>query len=134
MKSLSDITRDLVNDQNQKLERWLVSIFGSYENAQKMADDYVLEVQDSDMSALDDWNVKDSYKITVQTRYRLRPKTEEEKLKERADRIIERNTRVFPKCISCLQPITPEQPHVITIHGDYHGRPMSCMDGRLDYR
>lgn len=58
------------------------------------------------------------------------PELLDEALHEKADAIIERNTRTNPTCISCKQPITPEQPLLETIHGPYHDYPAKCQEGR----
>lgn len=60
----------------------------------------------------------------------FRPDETPEELHVRVDEILARNSQKPSVCIVCLEVITNRQTLVDTIHGKYHGWPMTCMDGR----
>jgi hypothetical protein len=51
---------------------------------------------------------------------------------ERITRLLERNARADPICISCQNPVSSDQPLLTTEHGPYHGSPFTCVEGRKD--
>lgn len=82
--------------------------------------------------------LNDDHSAEVLVRFHVRQKSEEEKLHDRADKIIERHlgepvgarAKKQVICISCGDPIRPDQNILSTIHGAYHGAPMNCVEGR----
>lgn len=66
------------------------------------------------------------------TGHLLEPNRTPEEVKANVDRIIELNSRPIPICIVCKNQITTRQTLVETIHGPYHGFPMTCLDGHSD--
>lgn len=58
------------------------------------------------------------------------PNETPEERKQRVDKILEKNTRKPRTCISCMNPILPNQAVIETIHGPYHGLPLTCVNGR----
>lgn len=62
----------------------------------------------------------------------LDPNRTPEEVKANVDRILAINTRPIRVCIVCKNQITTRQTLVETIHGDYHGFPMTCVEGHSD--
>lgn len=60
----------------------------------------------------------------------LDPNRTPEEVAAHVDEIIARNTKKDPICIVCQRPVTSQQTLIDTIHGAYHGDPMTCMYGR----
>lgn len=60
----------------------------------------------------------------------LDPNRTPEEVRANVDRIIELNSRPIRTCIVCLEQITNNQTLVESIHGDYHGAPKNCVEGR----
>ena len=48
----------------------------------------------------------------------------------RIDKLLEANSKPLPRCIACMEPITKDQRLVESIHGPYHGLPLTCVNGR----
>lgn len=60
----------------------------------------------------------------------LDPERTPEEVRANVDRFLELNSRPLRFCIVCKNQITKNQSLVETPHGDYHGFPMTCIDGR----
>lgn len=60
----------------------------------------------------------------------LNPDRTPEEIRANVDRILELNSRPLRFCIVCKEQITNNQSLVETKHGDYHGFPKTCVDGR----
>lgn len=58
------------------------------------------------------------------------PNRNPEERKARVDKILEKNTEKQRLCISCMEPILSGQTVIETIHGPYHGLPLTCVNGR----
>jgi hypothetical protein len=69
--------RELAQSATNHLEEYLLSIFGSAENARKYAHLYVLEEKPATFFTDYD-TVTNNYNIRMETEYRLREKTPEE--------------------------------------------------------
>lgn len=50
--------------------------------------------------------------------------------KVRVDDILAKNSKPLPICITCNNPILPEDEEIVTRHGSYHGGTYVCVDGR----
>lgn len=48
----------------------------------------------------------------------------------RVDDLLKKNTKPIPICIVCKEQITARHTLVETIHGPYHGWPLTCQEGR----
>lgn len=124
-----------IEEANQKyqyhfLDEAIVAYFGSEERAREMAKYFVIEEDPADLELNNDILYPGELRLRFTFKYKIRPKTLEELSRDRADEIIEKNTRILNTCIVCDNPILPEDNEVKTIHGYYHGAPFTCLDGR----
>ena len=124
------LTSKAQNEMLAQQEAYLLEFFGSIDNARRSGDGYILEFEPMQMSSYESPLDRDVHTFQMSQKMRLRPKTEEEKLHDRADAILAEHTKTYPVCIVCKDPITEKQNLVTTVHGPYHGLPMTCTDGR----
>lgn len=122
---------EAVDEIHKELDNYLISVFGSRERFEAVADNYVLEYFPVEVTS---WKSDYSFtsdEVTCQLvhKYRLRLKTKEEKDQERTDAILKRNSSQGT-CISCGEEIMGNQEMITTIHGPYHGGRRDCIEGR----
>ena len=103
--------------------------FGTEENWRNVAKNYVI-VEHPIRMEVDDRidDVETHFRFTHS--YSIRPKTPEELAHDRANEILEKNTRTFNNCIVCGDPILAKDVEVKTRHGFYHGSPYTCLEGQ----
>lgn len=120
--SLLQALREAADWESDNLDAYIIRYFGSVERAKELIKYYVIE-EDPMRMEIDEQlgNPYATYRMTHT--YRIRPKTPEELAHDRAEEIIEKNTR--PNCIVCKEPVQKDD-LVESHHGPYH---TWCLDG-----
>ena len=131
-ETIQSLSSKVMKDMLAQQETYLLQFFGSLENARRSGDGYILELEPMEMFTDVDPLYVDVTSFRMSQKMQLRPKTEEEKLHDRADAILAEHTRTYPVCIVCKDPVTEKQNLVNTVHGPYHGLPMTCTNGHDD--
>ena len=102
--------------QRENLDAFIIRYFGSAERAKEIAKYYVIEEEPISMEFDELYHDPYTYYRFTHT-YKIRPKTPEELAHDRAEEILEKNTRKI--CIVCKEPIDPDE-LVDSRHGPYH--------------
>ena len=103
--------------------------FGSEENYRDVAKNYVI-VETPLRMEVDDRHGELETHFRFTHSYSIRHKTPAELAHDRANEILEKNTRTFNNCIVCGDPILAKDVEVKTRHGFYHGSPYTCLEGQ----
>lgn len=121
--NVSEGIKKLTDDLNKRIEE----LWG--DDLELLSKDYVFEERPLEIQLVDSPMLDGTIILRAHCEYRVRPKTAEERLHDRADDIIAKHT-VVGRCISCRGDIFSDQPYEDTIHGLYHTGTRRCMEGR----